>query len=56
MVLCQALINFAVVLGHGADQRNSAAVRQLWRLEFARDAPGDRRAAKHFTASPRTAW
>ena len=50
MVLCQALINFAVVLGMVPDERHSAAVRQLRRIELAGDAAGDRRAPEYFAA------
>ncbi len=33
--------------GDDADQRNSAAVHQLWRIEFAGDAAGNRRALEY---------
>src|SRR6266576_3671181 len=37
--------------GNGSDQRHSPAIHQLWRVKFASDAAGHRRAAQYFAAS-----
>ena len=44
MVLFQSLINFAVVLGMMPTKGIPLPVCELWRLEFAGDAVGNRRA------------
>ena len=50
LVLSQALINFAVVLGHGADQGDSAAFCKLRRFEPIGDVARDWSAPEYFTA------